>query len=371
MLALAWIALVLPALPAAMIVKNLRAYRPAPAAPASPVGVSILIPARNEETAIGGAVLASLASGGNEIEVVVLDDHSEDRTAAIVAALAAKDPRVRLESAPPLPLGWNGKQHACAVLASRARHDVFMFVDADVRLAPSASKRIAAFLARSGAGLVSGVPREETGTFLEKLVVPLIHVTLLGYLPIERMRASADPAYGAGCGQLFAARRDAYEKSGGHAALRGSRHDGLSLPRAFRRAGIPTDLFDATDLATCRMYRSAGEVWRGFAKNATEGMATWGGIVPWTVLLLGGHVLPVALLGAGLSGKLSHGATAVATLATAMSFATRAACAARFRASPLGVLLHPLGVAVLVAIQWWARVRETIGVRTAWKGRAA
>lgn len=226
------------------------AYRRAPAALASQVGISILIPARNEETAIGDAVLASLASGGNEIEVVVLDDHSEDSTAAIVAALAAKDLRVRLESAPPLPPGWNGKQYACEVLASRARHDLFLIVDADVRLAPSASGRIAAFLAQRGAGLVSGVPRQETETFLEKLVVPLIHTTLLGYLPIERMRASVDPAYGAGCGRLFAARRDAYETSGGHAALRGSRHDGMTLPRAFRRAGFSTDLFDATDLAT-------------------------------------------------------------------------------------------------------------------------
>ncbi len=371
MFVLAWIALVLAALPAAMIAKNLRAYRPAPAPLAARPGVSILIPARDEEAGIRDAVLAALASGENEIEVVVLDDHSTDRTAAIVASLAANDGRVRLESAPPLPPGWNGKQHACAVLASRARHDVYLFVDADVRLAPLASGRIAAFLAQSGAGLVSGVPREETGTFLEKLVVPLIHVTLLGYLPIARMRASTDPAYGAGCGQLFAARRDAYEKSGGHAALRGSRHDGINLPRAFRRTGIPTDLFDATDLATCRMYRSAGEVWRGFAKNATEGMATWGGIVPWTLLLVSGHVLPVALFCAGLAGKLSHGATVLAALATAMSYAGRAACAVRFRASALGVVFHPLGVAVLIAIQWWARIRETIGVRTAWKGRDA
>ena len=259
MLVLAWVALVLAALPAAMIARNLFAYRPAPDEPGPSRGVSILIPARDEEAAIGEAVRCALESGGDTLEVVVLDDHSGDRTAEIVAALAAKDPRVRLEPAPPLPPGWNGKQHACSVLASRARRDVFLFVDADVRLAPRAADRIAAFLEQSGAGLVSGVPHERTETFLEKLVIPLIHVTLLGYLPIDRMRASTDPAYGAGCGQLFAARRDAYQASTGHAALRDSRHDGVKLPRAFRRAGFATDLFDATDLSTCRMYRNAGE----------------------------------------------------------------------------------------------------------------
>ncbi len=370
MLALAWVALALAALPAAMIARNLRVYRPAPGPPNTPRGVSILIPARDEETGIEEAVRCALASGGDALEVVVLDDHSTDRTAAIVAAIAATDQRVRCEPAPPLPPGWNGKQHACAVLASRARRDVFLFVDADVRLAPRAADRIAAFLAQSGAGLVSGVPRERTETFLETLVIPLIHVTLLGYLPIGRMRASTDPAYGAGCGQLFAARRDAYETSTGHAALKDSRHDGVKLPRAFRRAGFSTDLFDATDLATCRMYQSAGEVWRGFAKNATEGMATWGGIVPWTVLLLGGHVLPVALLGAGIAGELPQGATTLAALGTAMSYAGRGACAVRFRSSVIGVVFHPLGVAVLVAIQWWARLRAIFGLTTAWKGRA-
>lgn len=370
MLVLAWIALLLAALPAAMIAKNLRAYRPAPDAKGTAEGVSILIPARDEEAAIGEAVRCALASGGDELEVVVLDDHSSDRTAEIVGQLAAKDPRVRLELAPPLSPGWNGKQHACAVLATRARRDVFVFVDADVRLAPKAADRIATFLKQSGAGLVSGVPREETGTLLEKLVIPLIHVTLLGYLPMGRMRASTDSAYGAGCGQLFAARRDAYETSTGHAALRDSRHDGVKLPRAFRRAGFSTDLFDATDLAACRMYRSAGETWRGFAKNATEGMATWSGLVPWTVLLLGGHVLPVVLLVAGLAGKIPHGAIVVAALATAMSYAGRAACAVRFRSSVLGVIFHPVGVFILVAIQWWARGRAVVGLETAWKGRA-
>ena len=96
------------------------------------------------------------------------------------------------------------------------------------------------------------------------------------------MRRSRHPAYGAGCGQLFLARREAYETAGGHAAIRATLHDGVKLPRAFRAAGLRTDLFDATDVASCRMYRNAGEVWRGLAKNATEGLAAPGKIVPAT-----------------------------------------------------------------------------------------
>ena len=80
------------------------------------------------------------------------------------------------------------------------------------------------------AGLVSGFPRQTTGTLLERLLIPLIHFVLLGYLPVPLMRRSTDESFAAGCGQLFVARRDAYTAAGGHAAIRGSRHDGLGLP---------------------------------------------------------------------------------------------------------------------------------------------
>jgi len=87
--------------------------------------------------------------------------------------------------------------------------------------------------------------------------------------------------------------------SGGHAAIRTSLHDGITLPRAFRRAGFMTDLVEATDIAACRMYRSWPEVWSRLAKNAGEGLAAPATLVPATLLLLGGQVLPViCLLGA-------------------------------------------------------------------------
>ena len=112
------------------------------------------------------------------------------------------------------------------------------------------------------------------------------------------MRRSRHPAYAAGCGQLFLARRSAYEAAGGHAAIQASLHDGITLPRAFRAAGFRTDLCDLTEIATCRMYQTAGDVWRGLAKNATEGWHRPRMILPATAILLGGQVLPLVLLAA-------------------------------------------------------------------------
>ncbi len=370
MIVLAAVTLALAGVPAVLFWINLRLYRAPPTVPpsaVSPPAISVLIPARNEERSICAAVESALASRNVEIEVVVLDDRSEDNTAKVVEGLAARDGRVRLLHGAPLPEGWCGKQHACAVLAGEARYPLLAFLDADVRLAPDGLARMAAFLRASGADLVSGIPRQETGTFLERLVIPLIHFVLLGFLPLWRMRRRRHPAYAAGCGQLFLARREAYERAGGHGAIRASLHDGITLPRAFRRVGLGTDLCDATEVATCRMYRSAGELWHGLAKNATEGLGHPRMIVPATLLLLGGGVLPLGL--ALAAPWLPPAAAALALVATVLLYSPRLAGMRRFRQSPLGAVLHPLGVTALVAIQWYALLRALLGRPAAWKGR--
>jgi len=366
------VALATAALPALLVVANLRRFAPAPA-PGDPRSVSALVPARNEAESIDGLLDHLLASRGVDLEVVVLDDDSRDDTAARVAARAAADPRVRLLPGRPLPAGWCGKQHACAQLAAAARHETLAFVDADVRLAPDALARGAAFLDAAAADLVSGFPRQITGQVADRLLLPLIHFILLGFLPLGRARAQPSPALAAGCGQWFITRRAAYERAGGHAAIRRSLHDGVMLPRAYRRAGLRTDIFDATDVASCRMYDTSRATLAGLAKNATEGIGAPRTIVPFTVLLVGGQVLPWVLVGAGLLGGWRDwpGWAVVATVAAAaLSATTRIRLDRRFTGSAVGWLGHPLGVAVLVALQWWALARKLAGAQTSWRGRS-
>lgn len=368
MITLAWVALALSFIPAALLAINLFSYRtPSPHPRRSPP-LSVLIPARNEGDSIGPALLAILAHPDPQLEVLVLDDHSTDHTAASVAALTAQDSRVRLVPARPLPPGWCGKQHACWQLAQAARHDLLLFLDADVRLHPNAIPRLQSFLERHPhVALASGVPRQLTASFLEHLLIPLIHLVLLGYLPLPAARRSRWSAFAAGCGQLFLARRSAYFAADGHRAIRSTLHDGVKLPRAFRAAGLVTDLFDATHVASCRMYQTSGEVWRGLGKNATEGLAHPAAIGPWTVLLFGGHVLPWLLLAA--TPWLPPAALVPALLAVVLNLLTRAAAALRFQQSWTSVLLHPFGIALLLLIQWLALLRRWRGRPMEWRGR--
>lgn len=368
-LVLALVALLLAAAPCLLFVANLNLYRPlCDVALRAPAAVSVLIPARDEERNIRATLEAAAANRGIDFEIIVLDDDSTDRTAEIVEGCARTDGRVRLEAAPPLPPGWNGKQHACHVLAKLARHPLLVFLDADVRLAPDALVRLATFVQKNKADLVSGIPLQELGSFSEHLLLPLIHFVLLGFLPLAIMRRSnSRPSCSAGCGQLLVGRRDAYFASGGHAKFRGDMHDGLKLPRVFRAAGFRTDLFDATDLAACRMYRANGDVWRGLSKNAVEGIAAPKTILPMTLLLLGGQVLPFILL--ALGPLLSPAAMTISALAVAAVLLPRVLAISCFKQSLGSALLHPLSVVALLTIQWHALGRHLIGSPSEWKGR--
>ncbi len=363
---MAWItaaSCLLAVFPAVLFLRNLRLYAVLPPNGGNRAKCSVLIPARNEAANIALAVRSILKNENVELEVIVLDDDSDDCTADIVRAIAQEDSRVRLETTALLPAGWCGKNFACHQLARLAHHSLLVFMDADVRVSqPASLARLASFLEESGAALVSGVPRQETGTFMEKLIIPLVHFVLLAFLPLRRMRASPDPRFGAACGQIVATRRDAYESAGGHAAIASRMHDAVALARSFRSHGLTTDLFDATDTFHCRMYRCAAEVWHGFAKNAQEGLGSSRLIVPATLLLLSGQVLPLGLLAFAPSPLALAGTVAI--------FLPRILAVVRLRQSLLSALLHPLGICTLLAIQWIAFLRCLHQGTVVWKGRA-
>jgi glycosyltransferase involved in cell wall biosynthesis len=368
--ALVVLAFVFAAIPCALYFRNSKVFfRLGSATVAERRAISVLIPARNEERGIEACIRALIASEQVELEVIVLDDHSTDDTATIVNRLATEDTRVKLATAPELPIGWSGKQHACYTLSRLAKHDLFVFLDADVRLQPNALASLAQFQTDAKTELVSGFPRQETVVFTEHLIIPLINWLLLSYLPLDRMRADKSPSLGAGCGQWFLTTRQAYETTGGHSHLivKNSFHDGIKLPRSYRQHGLRTDVADGTDVATCRMYRSAGQVWNGFAKNAREGIGSPKGIWLWTFLLWAGHILPFTLLGA--SAVLNLFQVIVVALACAMSLAPRVHAVGRFRTAWITVVLHPLAILGLLAIQWYATVRAWIGKPVGWKGR--
>jgi glycosyltransferase involved in cell wall biosynthesis len=350
---------------------NLAVFRRAPVVDdtARLPAVSVLIPARDEEHGIRQTLDTLLAQQNVELEVVVLDDQSQDATAREVAEVAAGDSRVRLLHGRPLPLGWCGKQYACHQLAQQAKNSELLFIDADVKLAPDAVARCVQHRLDGGTNLLSGFPRQVVGGLGEALMTPLIHIVLLTYLPFWMMRKGRMPSASAGCGQLFATSRAAYERSGGHAAIKSSLHDGVTLPRAYRRAGLTTDVFDASDLARCRMYSGWSQTFRGLLKNAHEGIANRHLIVPATSLMVMGYLAPTILALYQLFHPTSVRTVSIALTAAVVSYVPRVVTAARFDRTWLSAGLFPLSILLFVTLQWVAFVRHSLGSPSTWRGR--
>ena len=247
--------------------RPLERFTPAQRASGDWPRISVLVPARNEAANIERCLRTLLVQAYPNAEFLVLDDESTDETAAIVATLAARDPRLRLLHGGSLPTGWLGKCNACAQLAEAATGDYLLFTDADtVHGLTSLASALAAAEQRF-LGLVSVLPRQTARTGAERLMLPLLPLNILALLPVGLVRRRPEPSLSAGIGQFLFFRRDAYRAAGGHTAVHDQVLDDVMLARRVKAAGWRMDLLDGGTAVRCRMYDSFGAIWRGFSKN--------------------------------------------------------------------------------------------------------
>jgi chlorobactene glucosyltransferase len=329
--------------------------------------VSILIPARDEEENIPACLDAALAQGEVVEEVLVYDDHSRDGTARIVEEYARRDSRVRLVSPATLPAGWCGKSFACARLAGEARAGWLLFLDADARLSVGAARLIVREASARGVTMLSCWPRLETRGFWEGALMPLLNFVVFTLYPAPLALRRPDASLGLAHGSCVLARRDDYERVGGHTAVRGELFEDVRLAQAWRAAGRPSLCLDGRAVVGVRMYRSLAEIWRGFQKNFFPAFRSARAFWAFMSLHLFVFFAPFALL--PLAVKAGGGAL-VWVAAAACVLATRFALAIRFRQPLWSPLVHPLGEAVLLAlgVSSWLRCRTGRGV--VWKGRS-
>lgn len=230
--------------------------------------VSVIVPARNEERSIEGCVASLLAQAYPHLEVIVVDDHSDDGTASIVARLAARDARLRLIRGELLPDGWIGKCWAAYQGARAARGEWLLFTDADTRHHPAMLASAMRYARERRADLLTLGPRQELKTFWERALLPAIFsIVITAAGTPDEVNDPSHPAAKAS-GQFLLFRSAVYWALGGHEAVRDELVEDFALARRVKGTGHRLVLADGRQLVTTRMYRSLGEIFEGFTKNA-------------------------------------------------------------------------------------------------------
>lgn len=323
--------------------------------------IDAVIPAHNEQAHIRETLSRLEAIENCRLRITVVNDQSTDRTGSLLAELA-REPglagRLRVLEGLPRPEGWVGKTWAVAQGVRLAGSDWLLFVDADMGLHPQAVRLAYREATRVEADLVSLAPRIDCGSFWQAVMaLHLIH--MLSHLyPAPRVNDPADPVAMA-VGGFILVRREAYERAGGHEAVRSEIVDDIRLARRIQQSGGRLRLCPAPALAWTHMYGTFAQVWRGLRKNAYAGM----GYKPHRLAVgaIGALLMawgPIAALVAGLVGHFTSQAPFASCLVLILSGIVGLLTQA-LSAAPAGVFLGlpveylatvPLGITVYVAI---------------------
>lgn len=340
------------------------------ALPGAPL-VSIVVPARNEERNVEGCVRSLVAQHGIEVEVIVVDDASTDRTREILARLAAEFPNLRVVNGAPLPPGWAGKPWACAQGARVAKGGWLLFTDADSRHAPEAAASTLAFALAAGVDALTIMTHQELGSFAERALLPsILGLILFASGSVAELNDPAQPEHALANGQFILVERRAYDALGGHDALRGAIVEDLTFARNLKADGrFRLLLADGCDLVRVRMYRSFAELWSGFTKNVYLGArGDLAGIAGGVALCLALSVAPPLLVLDALRCKRPRAAAEAAAAALAVVAVARRN--APFGGFPRGAAwFAPLGIAAFAAIAVNSTFQALLGRGVEWRGR--
>jgi chlorobactene glucosyltransferase len=338
--------------------------------PKSGLLVSILIPARNEELNIQKCVNSVLAQIYANFEVIVLDDNSSDATPQILAEIAGQNKRLHLMRGENLPAGWTGKNWACHQLSKAARGDVLLFMDADTCMRPTALSATVGALKDNETGLLSALPSEETITWGEKFIVPIIHWAIFCIIPLILAFKKWVPSIAVSHGQYMCFTREAYIRIGGHAAVRNRIVEDKAITNLIVKIGIKWRLFDGTGILSCRMYRTSKEASEGLIKNLFPffdyNILYFVFVWIWLVIVFWQPIVTLILLASGVDIAAKYILPSIVNLG--LSLIIWGIFYRRFKFPFYLTFLYPITQIVVSTVAIFSMVRNLKGTAV-WKGR--
>jgi dolichol-phosphate mannosyltransferase len=339
-----------------------------PAAAGAPGSIAAIVPVYNEEARVGAALAALSASGSALGEIAVVDGGSTDGTAAVVAAAASRDPRIRFVAAGVPPAGWNGKAWNLERGLAATGAPWIATIDADVRIGPGTLDAAVARAERDDLVALSVATRQELAGAASAALHPALLTTLVYRAGLPNV-ATGDPRRVTANGQVFVARRAALLATGAFREARASRCEDVTAARVLAAAGGGIGFYEGD--AVVRMYDS----WRDCAANWPRSLTLRdrfvGPVRFWTALaeLALAQALPlptlVLLLALGARTPLGSLALAIAFGSVMVRFGVLAGTRRAYVRPSLAYWLSPLADVVAVGLL----ARSALRRRHIWRGR--
>lgn len=321
--------------------------------------VSILIPARNEEAAIGLLLSGLQQLEYPDFEIIICDDHSSDNTEEILNWVAGEDDRVHWFLGEKLQDDWLGKNFACHQLAQMATGKYLVFLDADVELSKDALTKAVTYFHEKNLSLLSVFPHQKMETISEWVIVPVMNWILQSLLPMTLVSISTFPSLSAANGQFMMFETEDYRFHQWHSKVRNQNVEDIRLARMVKSEGLKISVLLGNKDIYCRMYTHLDEAVLGFSRNIHEYFGGkravmfgfWlivflGPLIVWTVLGREYFYLFVVL---------------IITNSLLVAFASR-------QNILWSILLHPLQMISFTAIVFY-NIYRRIKKETTWKGR--
>ena len=227
--------------------------------------VSVLIPARNEEINIKRCIYSLVDQSYKNLEIIVLDDYSSDKTFEIVNELSKKFQSVSVVKGEKKSNGWTGKNWACYQLSNYAKGDFLLFIDADTKLQKNTIAESISEMNDKDIDLISLFPNRITKTAVDKVISVTIGWFIFSCLPI--IFSNKNPIFSSAFGQFLLFRKSAYFSIGGHKAIKEKILDDFELGRCISKNGYVLRVFDGTERLSTFSYSSEKEALEGLSKS--------------------------------------------------------------------------------------------------------
>lgn len=314
--------------------------------------LTVIVPARNEAKNLP-VLLPSLLSQQypGELEILVVDDHSDDGTGEIARAHG-----VPVLKAPELPQGWLGKPHACHTGALAARGEWLLFTDADTQHDQDGLRRSVEYALDHGLDGLSLLLREQTFGLLDKTALMTAFAALFAGFRTGQPMLN---------GQFILLRTDVYREVGGFAAVRSEPIEDLALAHLLQKAGRSAPILIGYDAGQVRMYGGPQHLWQGL-KRLGAGSLKWSGPGGWlTALFITGALLPLVGILFVLWLEMPPAWLALSWAVVVLAFLPWAVRSGHW----LYAALAPFGALTVQLAALTGLTRSTLGLGIPWKGR--